>query len=93
MDPETLIERNSEMMVADMDGELVMMDVNQGNYFSVNQVGSHIWTKLETPQTVAALVTSVKDAFKTEDATQVKADVDRFLTDLETHKLIRKVMA
>lgn len=93
MNPKTVFERSADMMVADMDGELVMMDVDQGSYFSINAVGAHIWTQLETPQSVAALSDSVLHAFKVDDPAPVAQDIDRFLTDLATNKLIREVSA
>lgn len=93
MNTDPSFERNSEMMVADMDGELVMMDVAQGTYFAINPVGSHIWTALETPQSIAALTASVKAAFKAAYEAQIQADIDQFLSDLVAHDLIREVSA
>lgn len=85
----TLIERNANMMVAEMDGDLVMMDVTEGSYFAINPVGGHIWTQLETPQSLPSLVDSVQGAFASDDAVQIKADVEKFLADLLEHGLIR----
>lgn len=79
------------MVVAEMDGELVMMDVEQGSYFSINLVGSHIWSQLETPRTLAALIDSVKQSFQADDPSAIEDDVARFLADLEANKLIREV--
>lgn len=93
MNTDTKFERNSDLIVAEMDGDLVMMDVAQGTYFSINQVGAHVWTQLEAPQTVAALIDSVRDAFQAEDAAPIEADVTGFLTDLASHKLITEVVA
>lgn len=76
-----------------MDGGLAMMDVAQGTYFSTNQVGAHVWTQLEAPQTVAASINGVRDAFQSEDAAPIEADVTSFLTDLASHKLITGVVA
>jgi hypothetical protein len=81
------------MVVADMDGELVMMDVDQGSYFSVNQVGGHIWTQLETPQTVMALIKSVQQSFKSADTPAIEADVNTFLADLASNQLISEVVS
>jgi len=89
--PETVFERKADMMVADMDGELVMMDVDQGTYFAINSVGSHIWTMLETPQSMADLTASVVRSFKAGDTAQVSADVERFLNDLSANNLIDEV--
>lgn len=93
MKSDTIIERNSNMLVADMDGELVMMDVDQGSYFSVNPVGAHVWTQLETPHSIAGLIESVHKAFNTADAEQVSEDVKRFLADLASHGLVREVIS
>ena len=91
--PETLLERCSEMVVADMDGELVMMDVDQGSYFAVNQVGGHIWTQLETPQIVMALIKSVQQSFKSADTPAIEADVNTLFTDHASNQLISEVVS
>lgn len=88
-----LFERNAEMMVAEMDGDLVMMDVDLGTYFAINPVGGHIWTQLETGQSLDQLITSVQASFASNDRVQIKADVEAFLADLTEHKLIRTVEA
>ncbi|OAN77433.1 hypothetical protein A8B78_14075 [Jannaschia sp. EhC01] len=86
-------ERSANMMVAEMDGDLVMMDIDQGSYFAINPVGGHLWQQLETPQTLAALVESVTEAFATDDAAQVKTDVEAFLADMAHNNLIREIRA
>lgn len=81
------------MMVAEMDGDLVVMDIDQGSYFAINPVGGHLWEQLETPQSLAALVDSVHGAFASDDAAQVKEDVATFLADMAEHNLIREAKA
>lgn len=92
-DDSPLIERSADLMVAEMDGDLVMMDVTQGSYFAINPVGAHIWTQLETPQTRAALIDSVQGAFESDDTAAITADVEAFLADLMQHNLIRDLQA
>lgn len=89
----TRIERNAEMMVAEMDGDLVMMDVAKGSYFVINPVGGHIWTQLESARTLNELIESVQAAFEIDDKAQIKADVEAFLADLTQNSLIRTVPA
>ena len=88
-----MIERNADMMVAEMDGDLVMMDVTQGSYFAINPVGAHIWAQLETPQSHSALIESVQAAYASDDTAQITADVEQFLGELAEHKLIRDVQS
>lgn len=91
MKQSTVFERKADMMVADMDDEIVMMDVEQGSYFAINQVGAHVWTKLETPQSFETLVQSVQSAFDSDDKEQIQNDVGLFLKDLAEHSLIREI--
>jgi hypothetical protein len=39
--------RNPDLLGADMDGDMVMLSINRGNYYGVNNVGARIWTLLE----------------------------------------------
>lgn len=41
--------RNSQTISGRLHDELVMMDINQGRYFSLNPVASRIWDLLERP--------------------------------------------
>lgn len=93
MKTDTKLKRNSDLIVAEMDGDLVMLDVAQGTYFSINQVGAHVWTQLEAPQTVAELIRGVQSAFQASDTAPIEADVTLFLTDLASNKLISEVTA
>ena len=87
---DTLLERNPDLMAADMDGEMVMMSVSQGSYFAINEVGALIWSTLETPKTVSEITDAVKAAFDNQDAGQIQKDVTHFLADLVENKLIHK---
>jgi hypothetical protein len=47
----------SAMMV---DDELVMMSIELGQYFALNQAGARVWELLETPRTLADLCTAME---------------------------------
>ncbi|MCF2872354.1 PqqD family protein [Octadecabacter sp. G9-8] len=74
-----------------MDGEAVMMDVNQGSYFAINEVGAHIWAQLETQQTVGALIESVRTSFSSDKAAQLEPEISQFLRDMADKKLVHEV--
>ena len=93
MTSETLYQRSANAIVADLDGDVVMMDVDQGSYFAINPVGSHIWTQLETPKSQSQLVVDVQKAFQAADPAQVTEDVSKFMAALLEHKLINPVTA
>lgn len=88
MDIQTTLKRNPELLAVDMDGETVMMDMESGNYFGVNAVGSHIWELLETASTVQTIVESVQSHFESTEADSVQTDVLSFLGDMQEQKLV-----
>lgn len=50
------LSQNKAFLATEMDGEVVMMDTEDGTYFSLSAgVGTRIWELLETPKTVAEL--------------------------------------
>lgn len=88
MDTQTILKRNPELLAVDMDGETVMMDMESGNYFGVNAVGSHIWEVLETDNTVQSIVESVESHFEAAETDSVKDDVLSFLGEMQEQKLV-----
>ncbi len=71
-----------------MDGELVMMGLEQGKYFGLRDVGASIWQHLEDPRTVDDLTQLVATEYEvTPEA--CRPDVVAFLDDLLAKKLIQ----
>lgn len=55
--PETLIQRNDEnLMSNELDEELVIMDIENGNYIGINRTGYFIWKALDKPMKFAELI-------------------------------------
>ena len=91
MDIKTTLKRNPELLAVDMDGETVMMDMESGNYFGVNAVGSHIWEALETESSVETIVETVTSQFEVRDGDSVQGDVLEFLGDMVKQQLVEVV--
>jgi hypothetical protein len=72
-----------------IDGEAVIMNLNSGNYYSTEGVGSLLWHGIQHQRTYPQLVELVKTAFPTapEDLAPV---IDPFIDELMTHELIRE---
>ena len=88
MELNTLISRNPEMLAVDMDDEVVMMDVTNGDYFGLNTVGAYIWNLLEQEQTIAMILENAQQHFTAENTEQIQQDVYTFLTELQEKKLV-----
>lgn len=93
MQADTLIRRNPEPLAVDMDGETVMMDMETGNYFGINSVGSCIWNALETEQRFGALVEQVRAQFEVPEEATVEADLQAFLQSMLEQKLVEVLPA
>jgi len=54
-DCRTRYSRNSKTISGRLHDELVMMDIEQGKYFSLNPVATRVWDLLETPMSAEEL--------------------------------------
>jgi len=81
------ITRNSDIDATDLDGEVVMMNLEKGQYFMMNQVGSRIWEIIKEPSTVNNIINTLLGEFQVEK-NQCKENVVEFLGKLKNANLI-----
>jgi hypothetical protein len=79
--------RNPDLLSVEMDGDLVMMSIDSGNYFGVGGIGPHIWNLIETPKGFDELVGSICAEFAV-DADTASADLRTFLGKLSENGMI-----
>lgn len=87
LSPTAVITRNDEIVTADMDGETVMMSIENGRYYNLGKMGTVIWALLEKPLTLDALVEKLTSAYDVSRA-QCEAEVRAFLADMQNEALI-----
>lgn len=75
------------MLSTEVDGEVVMMDMENGLYFGLDAVGTDIWRRLEQPMTVAQLVTGLSATYAA-DAGIIERDVSALLLRMAEHGLV-----
>lgn len=85
--PHTPLQRNPELLSSSIDDETVLFDSEQGQYFSMDPVGSAIWQKLATPITFKQLLNDLITEFDV-SREQCQTDIEAFLTQLHDAKLI-----
>ncbi len=88
--PDSRIVRDNEAIFTEMDGEIVIMSIERGEYYGVNPVGTRIWGLLETPQAVSALCEAVLPDYQV-DKEQGTADIMKFLNKMLDKGIIRLV--
>jgi hypothetical protein len=75
---ETLIRQHPDQIAAEADGEVLMMHIESGNYFGLNEVASFIWNQLQQPKTIAELCAAIQAEFDV-DESRCAADTLAFL--------------
>lgn len=74
-------------LVSDMDGEKVMLSIENGKYYNLGEVGGYIWEQLKFPLTFQKLVSHLIEQFDV-DRIQCEEQVTTFLQQLLEDGLI-----
>lgn len=76
--------RFNETMI---DGEIVAMNLDNGDFFSLTQTGKEIWELIDQLSDREAIIARLADTYGTARST-IEADVDAFLAQLRGAGLI-----
>ena len=63
MNSNTRLIRNKSLTTAELDGQVVMLNVDTSRYYGLNSVGSRIWELLAQPLTVAELCRTLQTEY------------------------------
>lgn len=86
--PATVIQRNdSKFLASALGDEIVMMDMDSGDYLGINSIGSDIWNLLENPLTVHDLITKIMGIYDVTEA-QCTAEVTTFLFKMQEQDML-----
>jgi Coenzyme PQQ synthesis protein D (PqqD) len=72
-----------------IEGEVVIVNLDKGLYFSTDGVGAHVWAMVAAARSADEIRTWASGAFGSGDG--VAADVDAFLDELRENDLVREV--
>jgi len=62
----SLVIRKPDQEYSEIDGEIVMLSLKKGEYYTLNQVASEIWRRIESPVKVDDLVNSLLSEYEVE---------------------------
>ena len=85
--PETVIQRKPGLLFNEIDGEIVMLSIENSEYYGLEKVGSRIWELIEKPLTMKELVAKLLDEFDVDEERCWKETTD-FVTQLEGKELL-----
>lgn len=87
MDEQTVVVRVEDMMSADVDDEIVILNLARDNYIGLDAIGRRIWELLDTPTKIGAICEQLATEFEGTKE-QIAADVLPFLSELSDEGLI-----
>ncbi len=87
---DTTFVRSDDFLASTVENELVMISLERGHYYALDDIGSHIWEILAKPTTVAELCTQMQSRFAVAPA-ECEADVHAFLAELLEEGMVHVV--
>lgn len=88
--PDTLIRRSESILSSELENEIVMMDIQEGNYYGLEEPGTRIWELAENPVTVRDVCNSLQQEYEIE-AEQCQREVIAFVEELQSRKVVELV--
>ena len=86
--PTSRIVRSPDQVSGDLDGKIVLLSIENGEYYNLNEMGSRIWLLLEKPITIGALIEQLLADFAVERSV-CETEVAAFLAQLHKDKLLK----
>lgn len=84
----TVFRKSADLLESDVDDEIVALDVEKGQCYGLNAVGSRVWKLLDTPMSIQAICRSLQDEYDV--APDIcEAEVSRLLGDLQSEGLVQ----
>jgi hypothetical protein len=77
----TLVSRNQDLIAASIDNDLVMMSVDQGEYYGITGVGSQVWEMIAEPIALEEIARRICAEYAV-DETTCKTDIQSFVKEL-----------
>lgn len=82
-----LVAASPDLMMADLEGEAVLLDIESGRYFGLNEVGTHIWTLLDEPRRVEEIVAALQGVYAV-PVESLQEDVMAFIEQMISRNLL-----
>ena len=82
--------RCDTVLATDLGGEVVMMDIESGEYFSLTAVSARIWELLGEPASASEICTTLEAEYDVDSET-CRTHVGEFLGQLADAKIIQAV--
>jgi Coenzyme PQQ synthesis protein D (PqqD) len=84
---DSLVVVSQDQVSSDLAGESVILNLKNGTYYGLNELGSVIWEFIQQPKTVAAICDSILEDYEVDSET-CTSSVQALLSDLVNAQLV-----
>ena len=84
----TTVQASDDVVVSQLDDEIVMMSIEKGAYYGLDEIGSRVWELLAAPRTVSEICDTLVQEYDVARE-QCEQDMQEWFTELAGEDLIR----
>ena len=88
IEPKNRVRLNQELLQSEIDGETIMMSIDNGKYYGLNTVASRIWEIIKEEPLFSELIDKLVEEYNI-DKLQCEQDTKEFLDNLIENKLVK----
>jgi len=85
--PDAILRRKQDQLSSEIDGEVVMLSIENSEYYGMDKVGSHIWQLIEKPISLKQLIGILLDEYEVAEE-QCTEDTVKFIEQLMEKELV-----
>ncbi|MEK7435723.1 MAG: PqqD family protein [Pseudomonadota bacterium] len=78
---------SDEVVLRDLAGEAILLDMNTNTYFGLNPVGTRVWHLLAEQQSTETIIPLLLQEFEVEER-QLRTDLEKLVQQLLEKKLL-----
>jgi hypothetical protein len=86
--PEARPRRRERVLVQRVSGQCILLDVDSGNYYALDEVSGRIWDLCDGDHSVSAMVEAICQEYETPAADDIETDVLDFLGEMAGERLV-----
>jgi len=86
----TVYKASTKYLYSEIDSEAVILDINSGTYFGLNEVSKSIWQLLQTPASQQQLVEKILAEYEVAEEEAV-SDIESLLKEMSDAGLVEVV--
>lgn len=84
---DSIVVASKDQVSSDLAGEVVMLNLKNGTYYGLDEVGARIWNLIQAPRSVGTIRDTILDEYDVEPE-RCESDLLTLLRDLESAGLV-----